>query len=76
MQVVGLARMIMSQNLPVRLRVLVPAVENAIDGDAFRPGDVIVARSGKTSEIGNTGKLPRAVQRSRCSVVVVLRKAF
>ena len=46
----------MAQELPVRLRVLVPAVENAISGDAFRPGDVLVARSGKTSEIGNTGE--------------------
>ncbi len=52
----------MSQQLPVRLRVMVPAVENAIDGGAFRPGDVLVARSGKTSEIGNTGekKTPHA----------------
>ena len=55
-QVIGLARMIMSQGLPVRLRVMVPAVENAIDGGAFRPGDVLVSRSGKTSEIGNTGE--------------------
>lgn len=46
----------MSQQLPVRLRVLVPAVENSIAGDAFRPGDVIIARNGKSSEIGNTGK--------------------
>lgn len=46
----------MSQGLPVRLRVMVPAVENAIDGGAFRPGDVLVSRSGKTSEIGNTGE--------------------
>lgn len=46
----------MSQNLPVRLRVMVPAVENAIDGGAFRPGDVLESRSGKTSEIGNTGE--------------------
>lgn len=51
-----MARMVMSQGLPVRLRVMVPAVENAIDGGAFRPGDVLVSRSGKTSEIGNTGK--------------------
>lgn len=48
--------MIMSRGLPVRLRVLIPAVENAINGDAYRPGDVIVARNGKTTEIGNTGE--------------------
>ncbi|CAN0085797.1 unnamed protein product [Ectocarpus fasciculatus] len=60
-QVLGLARMIMSQGLPVRLRVMVPAVENAIDGGAFRPGDVLVSRSGKTSEIGNTDAEGRLV---------------
>lgn len=52
--VLGLARMIMSRGLPVRLRVLIPAVENAISGDAFRPGDVLTSRSGKTIEIDNT----------------------
>lgn len=51
----------MSQGLPVRLRLMVPAVENAIDGGAFRPGDVLVARSGKTSEIGNTGECTKSV---------------
>ncbi|CAM9743832.1 unnamed protein product [Ascophyllum nodosum] len=60
-EVIGLARMIMSQELPVRLRVLVPAVENAISGGAFRPGDVIVARNGKTTEIGNTDAEGRLV---------------
>ncbi len=52
--VLGLARMIMALELPVRLRVLIPAVENAISGDAFRPGDVLTSRSGKTIEIDNT----------------------
>ena len=50
----GLARMIMSAGLPVRLRVLVPAVENAVSGNAFRPNDVFRSRKGTTVEIGNT----------------------
>jgi leucyl aminopeptidase len=50
----GLAQMIMQAKLPVRLRVLIPAVENAIAGNAFRPGDVLRSRKGLTVEIGNT----------------------
>ncbi len=50
----GLARMIMEAGLKVRLRVLIPAVENAISGDAFRPGDILKSRKGLTVEIGNT----------------------
>ncbi len=52
--ILGLAHTIVSANLPVRLRVLLPVVENAIAGNAFRPGDVLVARSGLRIEIGNT----------------------
>jgi leucyl aminopeptidase len=52
--VLGLAQMIMEAKLPVRLRVLIPAVENAIAGNAFRPGDVLRSRKGLTVEIGNT----------------------
>jgi leucyl aminopeptidase len=52
--VLALARILMGRRLPVRLRVLVPAVENAIAGNAFRPGDVLTSRKGKTVEIGNT----------------------
>lgn len=48
------ARMIMASGLKVRLRVLIPAVENAISGSAFRPGDVLPSRKGLTVEIGNT----------------------
>jgi leucyl aminopeptidase len=44
----------MGARLPVRLRVLIPAVENAISGSAFRPGDVLPSRKGLTVEIGNT----------------------
>ncbi len=50
----GLARLVMKTNLPVRLHVLIPAVENAVSGDAFRPGDILTSRKGLTVEIGNT----------------------
>lgn len=52
--VLGLAHMIMATGLPVRLRVLVPAVENAVAGNAMRPLDVVKTRKGLTVEIGNT----------------------
>ncbi|WP_274630469.1 leucyl aminopeptidase family protein [Arvimicrobium flavum] len=52
--VLGLASMIMGAGLKVRLRVIIPAVENAIAGNAFRPGDVLASRKGITVEIGNT----------------------
>ena len=52
--VMGLAHVIMSLKLPVSLRVLIPAVENAVAGNAMRPGDVYKTYSGKTVEIGNT----------------------
>jgi leucyl aminopeptidase len=50
----ALAHMVMSRQLKVRLRVLIPAVENSISGAAFRPRDVYTARNGMTVEIGNT----------------------
>jgi leucyl aminopeptidase len=50
----ALGRMVMALNLPVRVAVLVPVAENAISGDAMRPGDVIGSRKGLTIEIGNT----------------------
>ncbi len=52
--VLGLAQMIMEAKLPVRLRVIIPAVENSIAGEAFRPGDILRSRKGLTVEIGNT----------------------
>lgn len=52
--VLALAQMIMHANLPVRLRVLIPAVENSISGNAYRPSDVIATRKGITVEVGNT----------------------
>jgi leucyl aminopeptidase len=51
---IALAQMIMDAKLPVRLRLLVPAVENAISGNAFRPGDILPSRKGISVEIGNT----------------------
>ncbi|MDR3463841.1 MAG: leucyl aminopeptidase family protein [Beijerinckiaceae bacterium] len=50
----ALASMIMRAKLPVRLRVLLPIVENSISGNAFRPGDVLSSRKGLTVEVGNT----------------------
>jgi leucyl aminopeptidase len=50
----ALGHMIMSAKLDVRLRILLPIVENAIAGNAFRPGDVYKSRKGLTVEIGNT----------------------
>jgi leucyl aminopeptidase len=50
----ALGRLVMQADLPVRLVVLVAAVENAISGDAFRPGDILSSRKGLTIEIGNT----------------------
>ncbi|WP_028768180.1 leucyl aminopeptidase family protein [Shewanella fidelis] len=59
--VIGLAQLIMAHNLPVRLRVLVPAVENAVSANAFRPGDIITTRKGITVEIDNTDAEGRLV---------------
>jgi leucyl aminopeptidase len=59
--VLGLAQLIMSHNLPVNLRVLIPAVENAVSNNAMRPGDVLTTRSGLTVEIDNTDAEGRLV---------------
>ena len=50
----GLAQAIMAARLPVRLRVLLPCVENAVSGNAMRPRDIVKTRKGLTVEIGNT----------------------
>jgi leucyl aminopeptidase len=50
----ALARMVMAARLPVRLVVLLPVVENAVAGDAMRPGDVLASRKGLSIEVGNT----------------------
>lgn len=59
--VLALAHMIMDAKLPVALRVLIPAVENSVSGDAYRPGDVLKSRKGITVEIGNTDAEGRLV---------------
>ncbi|MCE5973457.1 leucyl aminopeptidase family protein [Sinirhodobacter sp. WL0062] len=59
--VLGLAHMIMGLGLPLRLRVLIPAVENAVAGDAFRPQDIYTSRKGLTVEINNTDAEGRLV---------------
>lgn len=59
--VLGLAQLIMSNNLPINLRVLIPAVENAVSSNAMRPGDVITTRKGLTVEIDNTDAEGRLV---------------
>jgi leucyl aminopeptidase len=59
--VLGLASMLMAAGRRIRLRVLIPAVENAISGNAFRPGDVLKSRKGMTVEIGNTDAEGRLV---------------
>jgi leucyl aminopeptidase len=50
----GLANALMGARAPIRLRVLIPAVENSVAGNAMRPRDIVRTRSGKTVEIGNT----------------------
>jgi len=57
----GLAEAIMAAKLPVRLRLLIPAVENAVSGNSYRPLDVIPGRNGKTIEIGNTDAEGRVI---------------
>ncbi|MEM5469103.1 leucyl aminopeptidase family protein [Celeribacter marinus] len=59
--VLGLSHMIMALGLKVQLRVLIPAVENAISGNSFRPQDILVSRKGLTVEINNTDAEGRLV---------------
>ncbi len=56
-----LGHMIMGQGLDVRLRILIPAAENSVSGNAFRPGDVLQSRGGRTVEVGNTDAEGRLV---------------
>jgi leucyl aminopeptidase len=58
---IALARLVMQRKLPVRLHMLVPAVENMIGGNAYRPGDVVRTRRGHTVEIGNTDAEGRVI---------------
>jgi leucyl aminopeptidase len=58
---IGLAQLVMCADLPVRLRLLVPAVDNAVSGSAYRPGDVLMTRKGLSVEIDNTDAEGRVV---------------
>jgi leucyl aminopeptidase len=57
----ALARLVMQRKLPIRLHCLVPTVENAISGNAYRPGDVVRTRKGLNVEIGNTDAEGRVI---------------
>ncbi|MDF2530285.1 MAG: pepA 2 [Gammaproteobacteria bacterium] len=57
----GLAQLIMEAKLPVCLRVLIPAVENAVSQSSYRPGDIITSRNGITIEVGNTDAEGRVI---------------
>ena len=57
----ALARLVMEHQLPVRLMLLIPAVENSVSGNAYRPGDVIPTRKGLHVEIGNTDAEGRVI---------------
>jgi leucyl aminopeptidase len=57
----ALGRLVMGAKLPVRLSVLLPVVENAVSGDAFRPGDILSTRKGLTIEVGNTDAEGRVI---------------
>jgi leucyl aminopeptidase len=59
--VLALAQLVMDAGLPVRLHVVIPAVENAVSGNAFRPGDVLATRKGLHVEVGNTDAEGRLV---------------
>ena len=58
---IGLARAIMAMKLPLQLRLLIPAVENSVSKDSFRPGDILMSRKGLTVEINNTDAEGRLV---------------
>jgi leucyl aminopeptidase len=58
---IALARLVMVSQLPVRLQLLIPAVENAIAGNAYRPGDIVRTRKGLQVEIGNTDAEGRVI---------------
>ena len=57
----ALARLVMQRKLPVHLHMLIPTVENAVSGNAYRPGDVVRTRKGLTVEVGNTDAEGRVI---------------
>lgn len=72
----GVADMVMAARLPIRLRLLIPAVENAVAGNAFRPGDVITSRKGLKIEIGNTDAEGRVILADALAEAVVDKPAL
>jgi leucyl aminopeptidase len=72
----ALGRMIMAARLPVRLVVLIPVVENAISGDAMRPGDVLASRKGLSIEVGNTDAEGRLILADALTRACELRPAL
>lgn len=68
--VLGLAYLIMQAKLPLRLQVLIPAVENAVGSDAYRPGDILRMRSGLRVEVSNTDAEGRLVLADAMSLAV------
>src|SRR6202035_3815189 len=74
--VLGLAQAIMASGLKVRLRVLIPAVENFVSATAFRPMDIFPTRKGLTVEIGNTDAEGRLVLCDALAEAVTERPAL
>jgi len=66
----ALARLVMRANLPVRLHLVIPAVENAVSAAAFRPGDILKSRKGLTVEVGNTDAEGRLVLADALTLVI------
>jgi leucyl aminopeptidase len=69
----GLAHMLMSTNVRARIHLMIPAVENAVSGDAYRPGDVLQTRKGISVEVGNTDAEGRLILCDALAAADVLR---
>src|SRR3546814_10504481 len=72
----ALARLVMAANLPVRLHLVIPIVENAVGSDAFRPGDVLRSRQGLSIEIGNTDAEGRLILADALALAVEKEPVF
>lgn len=70
----AVAEMVMALRVPIRLRLLIPAVENAVSGNAYRPSDVFRARNGTTVEIGNTDAEGRLILADALTAAVEAEK--
>lgn len=67
---IGIAQMVMRRKLPIRLRIVLGIVDNAIDGKSFRPSDILTMRNGLTVEVGNTDAEGRLVVADALAVAV------